>query len=183
MIERETMRIGQEFKSPTAAKSKLEQLKQLVIETEQVQSCSKPISLQINTCQHAKCCSGGCSCGSNKLLQAPIILEKRTPRTAKHTTKTKFDFEVTAMGSPRGTTYQARATKQVEEFKPIEVPTRKSTLLAAEHVVVPPRTKEIEVRIEKDDKDRDCIKKLFKKINKLSDELAASERERAKLQL
>jgi len=39
------------------------------------------------------------------------------------------------------------------------------------------------VRIEKDEKDKDCIKKLFKKISKLTDELNASERERGRLQL
>jgi uncharacterized Fe-S cluster protein YjdI len=63
-------------------------LKKVVASTDNLLSASRPISLQINTCQHhGKCCSGNC-----KLLEAPIILEKRTPKTTKHINKTKIDW-------------------------------------------------------------------------------------------
>lgn len=43
--------------------------------------------------------------------------------------------------------------------------------------------KEIEIQIEKDDKNKDCLKKLFKKIRKLEDDLKESDTERIRLGL
>jgi diacylglycerol kinase family enzyme len=45
------------------------------------------------------------------------------------------------------------------------------------------RNKEIEIFIDNDGEDRDCLKKLFKKIHLLTDQLADSERERVRMQL
>ena len=44
--------------------------------------------------------------------------------------------------------------------------------------------KEIEIKIEKDDKkDKDCLKKLFKKIHKLTDDLNAAQKENMQMRV
>ena len=44
--------------------------------------------------------------------------------------------------------------------------------------------KEILIHIDKDEnKNKECLKKLFKKVHKLTDDLAASEKERVRLEL
>lgn len=78
--------------------------------------------------------------------------------------------------------------KLVEAFEPIEIPLRERKMdLNMEPVVqCKPVTKEIQINIEKeeeDNKSKDCLKKLFKKINKLTEELNSSERDRERLKL
>lgn len=69
---------------------------------------------------------------------------------------------------------------------PIQVPTRDRNKLKMETTTLETtrRTKDIEIVIDRDDsKDKECLKKLFKKINTLTEELANSEKERIRLDL
>lgn len=77
--------------------------------------------------------------------------------------------------------------KKVEPFVPIAVPKRDHRQMKVENMTTETtsRNKEIEIYIDNDgeDKDRDCLKKLFKKIHNLTDELAESQRQRTRLEL
>ena len=82
--------------------------------------------------------------------------------------------------------FQVTARKKVEPWVPVNVPTRDKKI-DIESINVPTqqanRDKEIEIQIEKDDKNKDCLKKLFKKVKKLEEDLKESEKERVRLNL
>lgn len=68
---------------------------------------------------------------------------------------------------------------------PIVVPTRDRHKLKLESTMETntTRNKEIEIILDDDSQDRECLKKLFKKIHALEAELAESERERVRMGL
>lgn len=76
--------------------------------------------------------------------------------------------------------------KKVEPWVPVNIPPREKKIdVESLNVPVSQKTgdKEIEIQIEKDDKNKDCLKKLFKKVKKLEDDLKESEKERVRLNL
>ncbi len=75
--------------------------------------------------------------------------------------------------------------KKVQPFVPISVASREKKMYRFD---TPPtestsRNKQIEIIIDEDGTDKDCIKKLFKKIHSLTEQLAESQKERVRLQL
>ena len=66
----------------------------------------------------------------------------------------------------------------VDPFVPVNIPQReKKNLTDLETSAPQPEkcgNKEILIHIDKDDKNKECLKKLFKKVHKLTDDLAAS---------
>lgn len=77
--------------------------------------------------------------------------------------------------------------RKVEPWVPIAVPARdKKVDIENLPTNAPPAqqgNKEIEIQIEKDDKGKDCLKKLFKKVKRLEEDLKESEKERTRLGL
>ena len=75
-----------------------------------------------------------------------------------------------------------KSVKEVEPFVPIEIPksppsgNSKKVYKHFENTKdCTPQNKEIEIHIEKDSKnDKECLKKLFKKIHKLTEDLKQS---------
>jgi hypothetical protein len=64
--------------------------------------------------------------------------------------------------------------RKVEPWAPITVPPREKRVDIENLPSNAPQqtgNKEIEIQIEKDDKNKDCLKKLFKKMKKLEEEL------------
>jgi len=71
---------------------------------------------------------------------------------------------------------RATSIKKVEPFVPIQVPTRDRNRFKLESSTMETtvRNKEIEIIIDEDKDDKECLKKLFKKIHNLTEELAES---------
>lgn len=94
-------------------------------------------------------------------LQQPIIIEKKTIIKSESQTFKKTKIE-------EKDTYVRR---KVEPWVPISVPPRERKVDIENLPTNTPQesqgNKEIEIQIEKDDKNKDCLKKLFKKLKKL----------------
>lgn len=146
-------------------KSKAAMLKQQLA---QQTSSEEPHQLHVLTeCNHTQ------SQPQSLSLQQPIIIERKTYVKQEHAKQTRSETETTF---PR---------RKVEPWVPITVPTREKKADFEQSLPTAPTQpqKEIEIQIERDDKGKECLKKLFKKVRKLEEELKESEKERVRMGL
>lgn len=106
------------------------------------------------------------------MLQTPIIIEKKN--------------HAKSLSMNKQFTERKGNLKKVEPFIPIAVPKRQQNKFKVETQTTEStsRNKEIEIFLDNNDgEDRECLKKLFKKIHNLTDQLADSEKQRVRMQL
>lgn len=105
------------------------------------------------------------------MLQTPIIIEKR--------------HQAKSMSTHKQLTERKANLKKVEPFVPLNVTKRDHYKMKVDTMPTESssRTKEIEIFLDSEGDDRECLKKLFKKIHNLTDQLQESEKERIRMQL
>lgn len=105
-------------------------------------------------------------------IQEPVYICKKTHQSKRETNVKN----------------KVKSVKSVEPFVPIQIPKSppSGAIKSPRKYLEPAKqaNREIEIHIEKDNKgDKECLKKLFKKIHKLTDDLKQSERMRNKLEV
>lgn len=117
-------------------------------------------------------------------LQQPIIIERKVTQPAPQPAQSQTVLH--HRSTLNKTTTASR--KKVEPWQPVSVPVRDKKIDVENISLNTAPTqggghKEIDIQIEKDDRDKECLKKLFKKVRRLEEELKESEKERVRLNL